>query len=287
VNNRNYYCCDGDPGETWSHDNEWFVANLLRFYLTGIWVALTLLTAVSVLFKRVKKAPPFPDAAMLPNHLSMLEGEDFGFKLCDCCTDCSSCCFVTWCDPVSTAEIHATAGTANFWHIYFWCVFACVFGAVVAAAAEIEARANIDIENYVRGLLLAVVMARKRQALRARLGQGETARKKCVEDFFVWWCCFCCAGIQEYRHVQAALPYAKVVPVGPPVQVQNNYVMPVTVVGAPVLGATVNGGATIVGQVVSKTQETKEVVAVVGTPVENGNLNHATKDNPNQAMEVN
>lgn len=254
-----YQCCQGDPGGSWSEDDEFVQTNLIRFYFTAAVTVLATLYAISV-FQTVKKQPPFPDAALIPHDLKIDMTSSFTFKFCAWYQDPSICIYIWCCDCVGAAENHATVGTANFWYLFGWFVFANAVGHVVAAVFEIMIQNNLDIENYVRGLALALVMAKKRQALRGRLGQGDTRNNALFGDFVAWFCCFCCAGIQEYRQVQAIMERNAAV-VGASVQVQSQNMMPPTVVGAPA------GGEPVVGQPVTKVHPIDNQIDVVGTPV--------------------
>eukprot|EP00746_Dinoflagellata_sp_MGD_P049770 gnl/MRDRNA2_/MRDRNA2_224059_c0_seq1.p1 gnl/MRDRNA2_/MRDRNA2_224059_c0~~gnl/MRDRNA2_/MRDRNA2_224059_c0_seq1.p1 ORF type:complete len:371 (-),score=53.00 gnl/MRDRNA2_/MRDRNA2_224059_c0_seq1:217-1329(-) len=256
--------CTDQSGDTWSDDNPSFRLNRNRFYFIAAWIALQVLTGPYIYFTDVKKRPQLPDAAELPSNLRIGPDSKFAFEFCHCFSNPQICLYVLCCDPVTSAEVHATAGTGSFWYVFSWVLFAAVVGHMLAAVAEIETRSNVDIEYYVRGLLLAVMMGRKRQALRGRLGQAENSRKNAlIGDFCAWFLCACCAGIQEYRHMEACVQDpASVAPVGAPVQVQ-----------AATDGAPATIGVTVVGKPV--TQTTAAVAAArTGTPVNDTSLDH-------------
>merc|ERR1711988_848470 len=100
------------------------------------------------------------------------------------------------------------------------------------------------------GMLYGFVFGRKRGELRKKLG----VQPDFVSDFAMWWCCACCAIVQEARQVDENQ------------SLRVNCCCQLTLLQPPV-EATVVGPPVMSGKVVTGGQPTVGVATVIGTPV--------------------
>lgn len=121
---------------------------------------------------------------------------DFHFGLCGCCED-TNVCLHSWCCLLCRAgDTHTAAGVGDFWSVIFLYYGLQIVGSVVGAIIGLP-----PLGRLLGSLGYAHLMAKKRQALRQRLGLAQAGG---CEDLLAWWCCTPCVVAQEAREVDQA-----------------------------------------------------------------------------------
>lgn len=161
-----------------------------------------------------------------------------GFRspLCGCFSDANTfwhtfCCFGT-----RAADTHNAAATEKFWTVIGLWILSMIGGSLIGGES--------GLGQSIAGGLMAMFMASKRAALRAKLG---IAPASCFEDFMLWWCCPLCVVAQEAREVDNAA--------GVNVQcccklMRRNSFSPAGMVGPAVMAGAVMPSQPIVAQII-------------------------------------
>lgn len=122
-----------------------------------------------------------------PNQQQILAPK-FRFGLCSWCEDLNICMHACFCTTVRAADTHDAAGSEKFWTVILYWFISIVAGSVLGGGAG----------NSISGIIMAIIMAQKRQALRQKMGIAPSSS---LEDFLLWWCCTPCVVAQEAREV--------------------------------------------------------------------------------------
>jgi len=194
-----------DPAE----DPAGFVAGNLVFLVGNffIFLALESLAACCVKARVTTKKPPLESIALatVPQDLRLTKG--FKYDICDWGHDCDYCLYGFCCWPQLVADLQHGVGNISFWPglgmALFPIVGMYVFSILVAVALPPEVAAviyataaNYDLV-YVFEALIAIKLATFRGNIKRKLG----GRPDFCTDCLCWWCCACCAAIQESRQI--------------------------------------------------------------------------------------
>lgn len=197
----------------------------------------------------------------------------FRHGLFSCCEDMDQCMH-GWCCPYTRAAdtMHA-AGVWTFWEAFNSLILLFVTYEILALMSA-GFLGNSAPGMLVGGMLFGYVFGKKRGELRVKSG----AKADFLSDFATWWCCACCAIVQEARHIdenQAVrvncccqlallLPVTEAAVVGPPVMSGKALTE-----GQPTVGVA-SSVPTVIGTPVLAT-------SVVTAPVVNADPNSSTK----------
>lgn len=121
-------------------------------------------------------------------HTKELVERQWRYGLFDCFADFNICCIGWCCSAVRWADTMRMAG-----FLTFWLALAMWLG-VIAVQLIVPGA----------GLLICLSGMFYRQKLREKFDNNPGTCRTWCEDCLTWWCCPCCALIQEARHVEEA-----------------------------------------------------------------------------------
>lgn len=158
---------------------------------------------VAVVYKRkvTNKRKPFQTVQATVPHLQTKSG--FRFGLFDCFEDCNACLHGFCCSYVRVADTHSTAGVMAFWLVIFTPLIVTLCVAVIEVIAQLLGTTGANNYSGLVSVLVAVIFGGKRVELRKKMGHAEVGCSEAMLDVLTWWCCGCCATIQEARSVDA------------------------------------------------------------------------------------
>jgi len=136
---------------------------------------------------------------------SMANGADFKYNICGCCDDRSQCLHALCCADLRIADTYSTTGLNGYWQMvliilaYFEITQLCgaILGYILAQNETPGADNASSIVHYIFGALFAIYMG----SLRGKLRQLYGGEPNCAMDWVIWWCCSCCAVVQEARQL--------------------------------------------------------------------------------------
>lgn len=188
-----------------------------------------------------------------PDQLGIPSLPPFKHGLCGCFEDMDQCMHGCCCPYTRAADSLHAVGAWNFWEAF--CALVALYVTYeLLALISVMFVGNTIFGQLLGGVLFGLVFGRKRGELRRRSG-GEA---DFVSDCVTWWCCACCAIVQEARQVDE----------NQGVRVncccQLTLLQPIPVVEATVVGPPVMRGK----DAVAVGQPTIAVATVIGTPVQ-------------------
>mmetsp|Transcript_28415 Transcript_28415/g.51673 ORF Transcript_28415/g.51673 Transcript_28415/m.51673 type:complete len:283 (+) Transcript_28415:79-927(+) len=158
---------------------------------------------------------------------------DFVSEMWGCCNDGSYCLLGLCCLAPRAADTASTVGVEPFWRVVLVIAFC---DSMVAFSGLLPVLGNYVLGYLVFGAIRALFMASIRARVRGALGRDPNCN---FCDFVLWYCCACCATIQEAKEVDAETR-TKVIPCCCQLEPVDAAVNPtvMTVVGQPVYAAS-------------------------------------------------
>lgn len=172
-------------------------------FFVAVGVALLLPIIIAVVYKKkvTDNRKPLEAVDNIAPQLQARNG--FKFGLFDCFGDSSACLHGFFCGSVRIADTYSTGGVMQFWLVIFTPLIASLGVAVIAIIAQLIGSTGSNDYTYLVSVCIALIFARCRGQLRQRLGGVEAKFQDTFIDVLTWWCCGCCAIIQEARSVDA------------------------------------------------------------------------------------
>jgi len=155
----------------------------LRQRLSSCLIWAFLISLVAFWYSSTKQFPPAEEPGM-----QKLKEDQFTFPLFSCFGDPQICCFTCCCWPIRWADTMRMAGLMSFWVALF-----------LFLGLEIITVINSTVGTF----LLVLVTVYYRQKLRA-LFSFDQSFGVILGDCCAYFCCMCCAMIQEARQLEVA-----------------------------------------------------------------------------------
>jgi len=186
-----------------------FGAGFLGSVVSGLFEAILFYTVASIYKSQVlDRREPF-SVPVSPEWC--LKDQDFKYPLLSCFDDCNYCMMGCFCNACREADTYAITGVEFYWKFQVLFLIAAVSGQLADAFLVLlahwggtgDSRSLLSswVCFYGVGALYASYLAGLRQKLREHLG-GQPG--KYGWDFCAYWCCGCCAAIQNARQVDEA-----------------------------------------------------------------------------------
>eukprot|EP00930_Biecheleria_cincta_P097929 TRINITY_DN89602_c0_g1_i1.p1 TRINITY_DN89602_c0_g1~~TRINITY_DN89602_c0_g1_i1.p1 ORF type:complete len:367 (-),score=47.51 TRINITY_DN89602_c0_g1_i1:96-1142(-) len=174
-------------------------------------VVICITTAIGYQYKTTvtNRRALFPEPVPAEWKISNNNGE-WHYGIFDCCGDCQYTIHAYFLTEVRVGDTYHAVGLANFWVPHIIWLTAYAFSQVLSAAFIYVVRSKFPKSGldgassllfYGPQFLVAFYFANLRGKLRRRLG-GDS--DQFLTDFLLWWCCSCCATVQEARQVDGA-----------------------------------------------------------------------------------